>query len=479
MADGKPTRVEKGPDSKSDILRIPPQSTDAEQSVLGGILFEERAITKVLDILVPSDFYRDAHRKIYSAMITLFEKNEPVDLITLTEALKKQDALDAAGGHAYISSLVDTIPTAANIQYYARIVKEKAILRNLITISSEIIAESYEDQKDVDDLLDRAESRIFEISEHKIRPSFFPMKEVVKESFKMIETLYEKKELITGVPTGFRDLDLLTSGFQPSDLIIIAGRPSMGKTALALNIARYASSARETPVLLFSLEMSKEQLAMRMLSTESRIDFNRIRSGRIRKDEWRGLMDAANTLSEIPIVIDDSASLNPLEMRAKARRLKAEMDIGMVIVDYLQLMTGMGRAERRDLEISEVSRSLKAMAKELNIPVVALSQLSRAVESRENKRPILADLRESGAIEQDADLIIFIYREELYKHKKFKEDDEKPFVDPAEEEKDAVAEIIIGKQRNGPTGTVRLAFLKEFTRFEDFSKRDEFQDFPH
>lgn len=479
MGDAKIRRAEEKIGSGEDILRVPPQSLDAEQSVLGGVMLEEKAITRVLDILMPQDFYREAHRKIFSAMIDLFEKNEPVDLVTLSESLKKRGALDDAGGLAYISSLVDNVPSAANIQYYARIVKEKAILRGLISISTEIIADSYEDKRNVDELLDSAESRIFEISEHKIKPAFFVMKEIVKESFKMIEILYDKKELITGVPTGFRDIDLLTSGFQASDLVIIAGRPSMGKTALALNIARNAATSRNIPIAFFSLEMSKEQLAMRMLSTESRIDFNRIRSGRIRKDEWDSLIGAAGILSEASIYIDDSASLNPLEMRAKARRLKAEMDIGMVVVDYLQLMTGLGRAERRDLEISEISRSLKAMAKELNIPVVALSQLSRAVENRENKRPLLADLRESGAIEQDADLIIFIYREELYKHRKFDEEDEKTFQHTEDEEKDKLAEIIIGKQRNGPTGTVRLAFLKEYTRFEDFSVRDNSSGFHH
>jgi len=382
-----------------------------------------------------------------------------VDLITLTDAMKKAGTLEGCGGAAYVSSLVDNVPTAANIAYYARIVKEKAILRGLISISGEIIADSYEDQRNVDELLDLAESRIFQISEEKIKPAFLSMKEIVKDTFKIIETLYEKQERITGVSTGYKDLDDMTAGFQSSDLIIIAGRPAMGKTALAMNIARNAAVNREIPVAIFSLEMSKEQLAMRLLSTESRIDFNRIRNGHIRKEEWPALIQAAGVLSDAPILIDDTASLNPLEMRAKARRLKADRNIGMVVVDYLQLMTGKGRAERRDLEISEISRSLKAMAKELNIPVVALSQLSRAVESREDKRPILADLRESGAIEQDADVVAFIFRREFY--------------NPDTEDK-GVAEVIIGKQRNGPTGTVRLTFLREFTRFENLARRDDF-----
>ncbi len=441
------------------VLRMPPQSLDAEQSVLGGILIEDRAITKVLDILMPQDFYREGHRKVFSAMIDLFDKSEPVDFITLTEALKKKGTLEDAGGIAYITSLVDNVPTAANIQYYAKIVKEKAILRGLIAASSEIIADSYEAKRDVDELLEKAESKIFEISEHKIKQAFFPIQKIVTESVEIIQHLYNKDLDITGVPTGFKDIDDMTAGLQPADLIIIAGRPSMGKTALALNIALNAAFKHKVPVAVFSLEMSKEQLVMRMLASEARIELNRIRTGKIRADEWKKLTGAAGNLLETSIFIDDSSGLNPLEMRAKARRLKVEANIGLVVVDYLQLMTGMGKAERRDLEISEISRSLKAMAKELKVPVVALSQLSRAVESRENRRPILADLRESGAIEQDADVIAFIYRDEVY--------------NPNSDDK-GIAEIIIGKQRNGPTGTARLTFINEHTRFEDHSKRDTF-----
>lgn len=460
--------------AEKEVLRVPPQSLDAEKSVLGGVLLEDRAISRVLDILNPQDFYRENHMKIFSAMIELFDKNEPVDIVTLSDVLKKKGNLDDAGGLTYLTSLVDDIPTAANIQYYAKIVKEKAILRNLIKISSVIIADSYEAAKDVDELLDEAESKIFEISEHKITPAFYPMKDIVKESFKIIESLYDKKELITGVPTGFIDLDYMTSGFQLSDLIIIAGRPSMGKTALALDVARNAAANYQIPVAVFSLEMAKEQLAMRLMSSEGKVELSRIRNGHIRKEEWPGLIRAADKLSSAPIFIDDSASLNPLEMRAKARRLKAEKDVGLIVVDYLQLMTGLGRAERRDLEISEISRSLKAMAKELKVPVVALSQLSRAVESRENKRPILADLRESGALEQDADLIIFIYRDEVYRFRKQEDDTFVGAYDhKGEQEQDTPAEIIIGKQRNGPTGTVRLAFLKEYTHFENLAKTGE------
>jgi len=441
------------------VLRVPPQSLDAEQSVLGGVLIEDRAITKVLDILTPQDFYREGHRKVFSAMMELFDKNEPVDFITLTEALKKKGTLEESGGIGYITSLVDNVPTAANIQYYAKIVKEKAILRGLIAASSEIIADSYEAKRDVDELLEKAESKIFEISEHKIKQPFSPIQKLVPETMNIIEHLYHKDLEITGVPTGFKDIDDMTAGLQPSDLIIIAGRPSMGKTALALNIALNAAFKHKVPVAIFSLEMSKEQLVMRMLASEARIELNRIRTGKFMADQWTKLTRAAGILLETNIYIDDSSGLNPLEMRAKARRLKVEADIGLVVVDYLQLMTGMGRAERRDLEISEISRSLKAMAKELKVPVVALSQLSRAVESRESKRPMLADLRESGAIEQDADVIAFIYRDEVY--------------NPNTNDK-GIAEIIIGKQRNGPTGTTRLTFINEHTRFEDHSKRDTY-----
>jgi len=441
------------------VLRMPPQSLDAEQSVLGGILIEDRAITRVLDILLPQDFYREGHRKVFAAMIDLFDRNEPVDFITLTETLKKKGTLEEAGGIAYITALVDNVPTAANIQYYARIVKEKAILRGLIAASSEIITDSYDAKRDVDELLEKAESKIFEISEHKIKQAFYPLQKIVTESVEMIQHLYNKDLESTGVPTGFRDIDDMTAGLQPADLIIVAGRPSMGKTALALNMALNAAFKHKVPVAVFSLEMSKEQLVMRMLASEARIELNRIRTGKIRADEWKKLTGAAGNLNETNIFIDDSSGLNPLEMRAKARRLKVEANIGLVMVDYLQLMTGMGKAERRDLEISEISRSLKAMAKELKVPVVALSQLSRAVENRENKRPILADLRESGAIEQDADVIMFIYRDEVY--------------NPDSNDKGS-AEIIIGKQRNGPTGTTVLTFINEHTRFEDHSKRDTF-----
>jgi len=434
-------------------VKIPPQNIDAEQAVLGGILMDSEAITKVLEILDPSIFYREVHGQIFSAMIDLFERNEPADLVTVTNVLRSQGKLDGVGGTSYLASLAESALTSANITHYAKIVRDKATLRRLIGRATEIISKSYEDPIDVDETLDAAEHSIFGISEMRIRPSFFPLKEVVKDSVKTIERLYDREELITGVPTGFYDIDRLTGGFQASDLIIVAGRPSMGKTAFALNIAQYAATEAEVPVAIFSLEMSKEHLGLRMLSTLAKVDGHRVRTGRIRENDWPKLIRAAGILSEAPVYIDDAPAISILELRAKARRLKSERKLGMVIVDYLQLMRGRGgKSDTREREISEISRSLKALAKELNIPVVALSQLSRRVEERHPHKPQLADLRESGAIEQDADVIIFIYRDEVY--------------NPESVEKNQ-AEIIIGKQRNGPTGIRKLVFLKEYTSFEN------------
>ena len=448
-------------------LKVPPQNLEAEQSVVGGILLENEAISKVLETLLPDDFYRESHRKIFNSMIELFEKNEPIDLITLTNQLKSKGHLDGVGGSAYLSSLVDSIPTAANITYYARIVKEKSVLRRLITTATEIVTRGYGDEDDVWDLLDEAEKSIFQIGESQIRPSFFKMKSILKESFKTIEKLYESKEIVTGVPSGFNDIDKLTSGFQASDLIIIAGRPSMGKTAFCLNIAQHVAVQKNIPVAFFSLEMSKEQLVMRMLCSEAQVDAHRVRGGFLGETDWPKLTRAAGTLSEAPIFIDDTAALSVLEMRAKSRRIMAEHKLGLVIVDYLQLMRGRGlstrgraASESREQEISEISRSLKALAKELKIPVIALSQLNRRVEERTNKRPQLADLRESGAIEQDADLIGFIYRDEVYN----KADD-----NPNK----GIAEVIIGKQRNGPVGDVKLAFIDKYASFENLAWNKE------
>jgi len=437
--------------------KLPPQNLEAEQSVLGGILIENEAINRVMEILDPDDFYRDAHRKIFNALINLSERDEPADLITLTNELRKIDQLDSIGGASYLASLIDSVPTAANIEYYAKIVKEKSILRKLIQTSTEIITQSYEDRGDVEVFLDEAERAIFDISEKRVRPSFFSIRDVVKESFKTIERLFQKKELVTGVPSGFKELDRMTAGFQPSDLIIIAGRPSMGKTAFCLNVAQYAAVENKIPVAVFSLEMSKEQLVIRMLCSEAHVEGTRLRTGFLNESDWPKLTIAAGNLSEAPIYIDDSAALSVLELRAKARRLKSERGLGMLIIDYLQLMKGRARVESRQQEISEISRSLKALAKELNIPVIAVSQLSRKTEERTGNRPQLSDLRESGAIEQDADLILFIYRDEVYNR--------------AEDNPNrGKAEVIIGKQRNGPIGKIEMAFLDKFTTFKELYK---------
>jgi replicative DNA helicase len=439
-----------------DLLaqRLPPQNLEAETSVLGAVLLENEALNRVLEILKEDDFYREAHRRIFSAIIHLYEHSEPVDLITLSEVMKTRGDIDAVGGVEYLNSLVNSVPTAANISYYAKIIKEKAILRKLINRATEIVSQSYANSGDVDDFIDQAERTIFEISEDRVRPSFYPIKDLIKSSFKTIERLYEKRQLITGVPTGFQRLDELTSGLQPADLIIIAGRPSMGKTAFALNIAQHASVRAATPIAIFSLEMSKEQLALRMLCSEAKVDAHRLRGGFLSESDWPKLTRAAGSLSEAPLFIDDTPGLSALEMRAKSRRLKIEHNLGLVIVDYLQLMRGRASADSREQEISDISRSLKALAKELSIPVIALSQLNRRVEERGDKRPQLSDLRESGAIEQDADVILFLYRDEVY--------------NKAEENR-GKAEVIIGKQRNGPTDKVDLAFLDKYTRFENLS----------
>ncbi len=445
-----------------DLLaqRLPPQSLEAEVSVLGGVLLENEALNRALEVVNEGDFYREAHRQIFSALLHLYERNEPADLITLSEVLKKRDALEEVGGIEYLNFLVNSVPTAANIAYYAKIIKEKSILRKLINRATEIINLGFGDAGDVDESLDRAERLIFEISEDRVRPSFFPIKDIIKASFKTIENLYEKKQLITGVPTGFTKLDDLTSGLQPSDLIIVAGRPSMGKTALALNITQHAAIEDGIPSAIFSLEMSKEQLALRLLCSEAKVDAHRLRGGFLSETDWPKLTRAAGSLSEAPIFIDDTPGLTVLEMRAKSRRLKAEHNLGLVVVDYLQLMRGRANSETREQEISDISRSLKALAKELRLPVIALSQLNRKVEDRGDRRPQLADLRESGAIEQDADVIIFLYRDEVYNRS-----EDNPHK--------GKAEIIIGKQRNGPTDKFELAFLDKYTCFENLSPIQE------
>ncbi len=448
-------------DIDASLHKVPPQNLEAEQSVLGGILLDNPALNAVLEVMDSSDFYSDAHRKIFSAIIELSDRNEPYDLITLSNILRDQKRMEQVGGASYLASLVDNVASSANITYYAKIIKEKSILRRLIATATEILSQSYDaGSTDVDHLLDSAEHAIFEISENKIRPSFFPIREIIKDSFKTIERLYAKKELITGVATGFDKLDDLTSGLQKSDLIIIAGRPSMGKTAFALNIAQHAALETDVPVAVFSLEMSREQLATRMLASEARVDSQRLRKGFLGETDWPKLTTAAGRLSDAPIYIDDTPAITAIEMKAKSRRLKAEAGLGLIILDYLQLMRGSSYKDSREQEISEISRSLKGLAKELHLPVIALSQLNRKVEDRTNRRPQMADLRESGAIEQDADVIAFIYRDEVYN--KSEDNPEK-----------GIAEIIIGKQRNGPTGTIKLAFQEKYTRFENLARVDE------
>ncbi|MBE9520400.1 MAG: replicative DNA helicase [Proteobacteria bacterium] len=447
------------PQTPSDPHRLPPQNLEAEQCVLGSILLQQGALVKVLEILTADNFYRDAHKQIFNAMVALFEKNEPQDIITVTNVLKDRNSLDEIGGPAYLANLTDIVPVAANIVYYAQIIRSKSVLRRLIQTCTEIASRCFEEQDDIDSLVDDAEQTIFEISRSKSSQHFQSLGTIIPETFKKVEKLAERKELITGVPTGYDYLDKITSGLQPSDLIILAGRPSMGKTALAMNIAQNAAIFNKVPVAVFSLEMSKEQLGMRMLCSVSRVDSQDIRSGFIKDSDWPKLARATGILSEAPIFIDDSPALGVLEMRAKCRRLKSEHNIGLVVVDYLQLMRGRSNAERREQEISEISRSLKAMAKELDLPVIALSQLNRSLESRPNKRPQLSDLRESGAIEQDADLICFLYRDEIYN-----KSEDNP--------RRGIAEVIVGKQRNGPTGTVDLTFIDKFTTFENYTHHD-------
>jgi len=447
--------------------RLPPQNLEAEMSVLGGILLENDALNRALEVLRPEDFYREAHRKIFSALITLSDRSEPADLVTLTAVLKEQGAIEEIGGSSYLSTLVDFVPTAANIGYYCKLVKEKAIARELIKVATEIAGRGFEGGE-VEASLDWAESEIFKIAEMKSRPSFFSTKEIVKDTIKTIENLFARDEQVTGVPTGFKDLDEMTSGLQGGDLIIVAGRPSMGKTAFCLNLIEYASihASKRVTSAIFSLEMGKEQLVQRMLCSVARIDASRVRRGKLAHSEFPTLVTAAGVISEAPIYIDDTPAITVLELRAKARRLKADKGVGLIIVDYLQLMRG-SNPENRQQEISEISRSLKALAKELNVPVIALSQLNRSLESRTDKRPILADLRESGAIEQDADVIMFLYREAVYCDACKKRDNS------CDKGHERDAEVIIGKQRNGPLGVEKLTFLGEYTRFESQSKRDD------
>jgi len=438
---------------------LPPQHIEAEESIISAILIDNNMLLDVIEILAPQDFYRTAHQKIYTAIIDLFDKTEPIDLVTLTNRLKEKGQLEEIGGASYLSRLVDTVPLAVNAPHYAKIVHDKASLRRLIEKANAIVKRCFKEEGNADEVIDFAESAIFEITENKSQQAFYPISKIIPGNIDSLEELQGNRSLVTGVPTGFSQLDNLTSGFQNSDLIILAARPSMGKTALALNIARHAAVDAGIPVAIFSLEMSKEQLSLRMLCSEARMDSSRLRGGFISMEDWGRLTDAASILTQSPIFIDDSASLTAMDIRAKARRLKMDKNIGLIVIDYLQLMQGRVGAERRDLEISEISRSLKALAKELQLPVLALSQLNRMLEQRTDKRPRLSDLRESGALEQDADVVAFIYRDEVYN----KEEDNP---------RRGTAEILLSKQRNGPTGDVYLAFLNAFTRFENLASEE-------
>lgn len=431
--------------------------------MLGSILFDDQAMPRALEILRAEHFYQDSHQKIYASCCTLFESNRPIDLITVNEELKKRNLLDQVGGASYLAQMTSSVATSANIEHYARIVKEKALLRNLIHTATEIVQEGSEPGTEVSVLLDKAERKIFEISQNKIETKFMSLSEIIRDSIETIDQLYQRKEHVTGVASGFHEFDIKTAGLQPSDLVIMAGRPSMGKSAFVTCICEYVGVSLKKGVAFFSLEMSKEQLVQRMLCSQARVDAQKVRTGYLSHQDWPRLTNAAGKLSEAPIFIDDTPGLSVLELRAKARRLKSQHDIQMIVVDYLQLMQCDYKAESRQQEISEISRSLKALARELRVPVIAISQLSRAVESRTGNRPQLSDLRESGAIEQDADVVVLLFREEYY--------------NPTEENKNK-AEAIIAKQRNGPTGTVDLLFLKDWTRFENPEFHREEQTVP-
>jgi len=440
--------------SQISLDKLPPYNLEAEQSVLGACFKGEDAISKALEVLSEGDFYKAAHQKIFGAMRGRFEVSESIDVLSLADCLRQANELDFSGGVDYLSHLEDFVPTATAVVHHAKIIREKKILRDLIHTATEIVTNSYSESDTAEEILDHAEKSIFEISQKRTRRNFFTLKEVVTENFRSIEKLVGQPGMVTGVPTGFIDFDHLTSGLQPSDLIIIAGRPSMGKTSFALDIARHAALHAKIPTAMFSLEMSKEQLGIRMLCAEARVNASKLRTGYLARSDWPRLSGAAGRLSDAQLFIDDSAALSSLDVRARARRLAAEHSIGLIIVDYLQLMQTRGRVESRQLEVSEISRGLKALAKEIGVPIIALSQLSRAVESRTDKRPLLSDLRESGSIEQDADVVAFIYRDEVY--------------DP--ETADAgIAEILIRKQRNGPIGNVKLRFENQYTRFYNLS----------
>lgn len=435
--------------------KVLPQNIDAEQSVLGALFLDRDVLYKVSRFLRPDDFYLEGHRLIYKAFLELDEAGVPPDLLTVTEKLRQQGNLEKVGGASYVASLAGLVPTVANAEYHARIVEEKSLLRSIISVANRIAGMGYEGEDEAERLIDEAEKMLLELGLRRSSSVFSPMDRILVEIFQLIEDRFRNKGKISGVLTGFIDLDRLCCGLQPGDLIIVAGRPAMGKTSFGMTIAHQAALNGRVPTAVFSLEMSKAQLVQRMLCAEAMVDMQKVRSGNLSELDWNKLTEAAARLAGIPLFIDDSPGLSVRQVRAKARRLKAEKGLGLVVIDYLQLLQGSARAENRQQEIAEISRSLKALAKDLEVPVIALAQLSRSVEQRDKKRPIMSDLRESGSLEQDADIVMFIYREEYYK---------------PDTEKKGIAEIIVGKQRNGPTGTVELAFLKEYTRFMNLAR---------
>ena len=446
--------------SVQNFEKVPPHSREAEMSVLGAMLFDENALTYAIEVLKPEYFYETSHSQVFSVLQTLFDRNQPADLVTVSEELRKRGQLEGVGGATYLTQLTASVPTAANIQHYGKIVKERALLRMLIQSATSIVQESFDPSQDARNLIDKAERAIFDIGQDQIEGKTFAMRDIIHNTMETIDQLFQRKEHVTGLATGFHEFDTKTAGLQPSDLVIIAGRPSMGKSAFTTALCEHAAVNLKKPVAFFSLEMSKEQLVQRMLCSFARVDAQKVRTGYLSHQDWPKLTQAAGKLSEAPLYIDDSPGQTVLEIRAKARRLKMRYGIQMIVIDYLQLMHMGGQVESRQQEISAISRSLKALARELKVPVIAVSQLSRAVEARQGNRPMLSDLRESGAIEQDADVVVFLFREEYY--------------NPTEENRNR-AEAIIAKQRNGPTGTVPLVFLKEWTRFDnpEYSREQE------
>ena len=439
------------------LRKLPPNNIEAEESIISAILLDNSTLLDVVEILSPDDFYNTAHQKIYNAITSLFAKNEPADLITVVNELKKKKQLEDIGGATYLAKIVNTAPLPSNAEHYAKIINDNASVRSLIIKSNSIVQRCYEESYDVKDIIDFAENAIFEIADSKISSSFSPIGELIDKNIDTLEKQQGSVSGITGIPTGFKNLNKLTSGLQNSDLIIIAARPSMGKTAFALNLARNIAVNEKIPVALFSLEMSKEQLSMRLLTSEARVDSAKLKGGTITKEDWANVTNAAGILDSSPLFIDDTFNISTMEIRAKARRLKMETDLGLIIIDYLQLMKTSSNKERRDLEIAEISRSLKGLAKELNIPIVALSQLNRMLEQRADKRPMLSDLRESGALEQDADIVAFIYRDEVYNKEESNPNKGK-------------AEVILAKNRNGATGTAFMSFIGRYTRFEELAQ---------